>query len=529
MDVLDLAPVLCVMVKPRNAKLMRNTLTSLGVIDKTKKTIKCGDDVAIPIQRGKTFKHLVDISTDHLHVSDNLMKCACISCRKTLKSHESSVPRTSATPIKPTETCQYGQSMEACQCHDDVQPIDTCHCDDVQPIESCQCDEGSCSGVLDGIPFNISIISHKNFKKKIFSPVQRLEDVLSKILANHNISLNEKITGEFPKNWETHGDLVLLPSQCLTGDIWKAMTVEDWQQVAAAVGVKRLAHSMGAIQRNGFRTPNVRLLLGNSGWVEHIDNGIRYSYDVTKCMFSSGNITEKIRVAKMECSGETVVDLYAGIGYFTLPYLVHANAAFLHACEWNPHAVNALKRNLVLNNVQDRCAVYEGDNRQICPTGVADRVNLGLIPTSSAGWPVACQALKSTGGILHIHGNVSSPLFGDHSDCHFDSNSMLENSVPTLLSCGLDSDELETQENKVENQSSDVPKCEHSHMVINNRCLRQEAWKTWSHDVSRQINQMCVEIKGGDWSANVLHIEKVKSYAPHIDHIVVNVECRPLV
>ena len=40
---------------------------------------------------------------------------------------------------------------------------------------------------------------------------------------------------------------------------------------------------------------------------------------------------------------------------------------------------------------------------------MADRVNLGLIPSSEAGWPVACMALKPcTGGILHIHENVTS-------------------------------------------------------------------------------------------------------------------------
>lgn len=38
----------------------------------------------------------------------------------------------------------------------------------------------------------------------------------------------------------------------------------------------------------------------------------RYEFDVTKCMFSAGNITEKLRVAGFDCRGETVVDLYAG-------------------------------------------------------------------------------------------------------------------------------------------------------------------------------------------------------------------------
>lgn len=39
---------------------------------------------------------------------------------------------------------------------------------------------------------------------------------------------------------------------------------------------------------------------------------LRYSYDVTKSMFCWGNITEKLRLAALDCSGETVVDLYAG-------------------------------------------------------------------------------------------------------------------------------------------------------------------------------------------------------------------------
>ena len=46
--------------------------------------------------------------------------------------------------------------------------------------------------------------------------------------------------------------------------------------------------------------------------------------DVTKCMFSSGNTTERQRIGRMHCAGETVVDLYAGIGYYTLPFLCKA-------------------------------------------------------------------------------------------------------------------------------------------------------------------------------------------------------------
>ena len=74
----------------------------------------------------------------------------------------------------------------------------------------------------------------------------------------------------------------------------------------------------------GTRDSKAALLKGKTGWVEHRENGILYCLDVTRCMFSSGNVTEKARMGRLACCGEIVVDLFAGIGYYTLPLLVHA-------------------------------------------------------------------------------------------------------------------------------------------------------------------------------------------------------------
>lgn len=44
---------------------------------------------------------------------------------------------------------------------------------------------------------------------------------------------------------------------------------------------------------------------------------------------------------------------------------MHAKASHVHACEWNPNAVEALKKNLEANGVSDRCTIHQGDNRQV--------------------------------------------------------------------------------------------------------------------------------------------------------------------
>ena len=107
---------------------------------------------------------------------------------------------------------------------------------------------------------------------------------------------------------------------------------------------------------------------------------------------------------------EILVDLYAGIGYYTLPALVHGGASLVHACEWNPEAIEALRWGLDSNGVDSRCVVHEGDSRVTSRSlaGVADRVFLGLLPSSEDGLGAALRVLKSDGGTLHVHGLAQS-------------------------------------------------------------------------------------------------------------------------
>jgi len=148
------------------------------------------------------------------------------------------------------------------------------------------------------------------------------------------------------------------------------------------------------------------MLLGEKDWVVRKENGIKYGYHLTKCMFSSGNINERRRMGEVVSEGEVVIDLFCGIGYYTLPILVNSDVKHVYSCEWNDYAIKALKFNLKNNNVERKCTIIEGDNRITTRElrDVADRVLLGLLPTAEKSYHIALNCLKENGGILHIHG-----------------------------------------------------------------------------------------------------------------------------
>lgn len=202
-----------------------------------------------------------------------------------------------------------------------------------------------------------------------------------------------------------------------------------WKNIALLHQSPRIVRRGGVDPQSPVRESNYRILwppLKNNEsadlptgpndprWITVTEQGIRQSFDLTRVMFSRGNITEKIRFGKeLVRPGEHILDMYGGIGYFTLPALVHGKAAHVTVCEWNPHALQALRYSLRDNHVdgKDRVTVLQGDCRVLATehrlVDHFDRVSLGLLPSSEGGWPTAVRALRRvTGGWLHVHGNV---------------------------------------------------------------------------------------------------------------------------
>ncbi|KAL2339187.1 hypothetical protein Fmac_013633 [Flemingia macrophylla] len=240
-------------------------------------------------------------------------------------------------------------------------------------------------------------------RKTAKSPLKVMTEAITSLIEHRG--LPPRLLEELPRRWDRLGDIFILPSTSFKDSMWDSIAEELWPIVAKCLKAHRLARQ-GPVAATGTRDSTLQILVGNNGWVNHRENGMLYSFDASKCMFSWGNLSEKHRMARLDCKDEVVVDLFAGIGYFVLPFLVRAQAKLVYACEWNPHAVQALQNNLQANSVADRCIILEGDNRITAPKCVADRVCLGLIPSSELSWVTAVRALRREGGILHIHGNT---------------------------------------------------------------------------------------------------------------------------
>jgi len=206
-----------------------------------------------------------------------------------------------------------------------------------------------------------------------------------------------------PRHWQRIGNVIVL----------KLLPASDDEK---ALG-KAYAHVLGAKTvlaydgvRGVCREPRVRLIYGDETETVHVENGIKYKMDVARIMWCGGNKHERMRMAHVSNPAETVVDMFAGIGYFTLPMAVYSQPQ-IYAFELNPVAHHYLQENIRTNHVEDRVVVELGDCRN-APEGIADRVVMGYldsIPFLEKGMRV----LKDLGGVIHFHQVVPNERVGD--------------------------------------------------------------------------------------------------------------------
>ncbi|MCW3976397.1 MAG: class I SAM-dependent methyltransferase family protein [Candidatus Bathyarchaeota archaeon] len=255
----------------------------------------------------------------------------------------------------------------------------------------------------------------------------------------------EKSFYEFPKRAKRRVKLVdvlkdRMPSHLLTnlphatdfvGDIAIIKVLPELESYQRIIGegilfvhkrVKTVLAKSSAIE-GVYRVRKFAIVAGaDQTKTVHKEHGCIFHVDLAKVYFSPRLSFEHSRIAAQVEEGETIVDMFAGVGPFSIQIAKGCAKVRAYAIDANPDAISCLKKNIKANNVEARVTPVLGDARQIIKErfeGAADRVIMNLPEKAIEYIDIACGALQKEGGIIHYYEFAKAPNPLETAKNHF--------------------------------------------------------------------------------------------------------------
>jgi len=231
--------------------------------------------------------------------------------------------------------------------------------------------------VLSGADENISLIE-ADFEPKRKKP--SLEDILG-----------------FTPGYDVIGDIAMIDAD----DPDAARIANALMEYRKSINVV-----LGALSpvEGEFRTRQWVVLAGeHRTHTMHKEHGCRYNVDLAFAYFSARLGTERKRVADMVKPGQYVVDLFAGVGPFSILIGKSVPGASVVAVDKNPGAVKLLRENIRLNRLDNVTAV-EDDARHAAGNmkHSADHVIMNL-PQSAREFLDYGILVAKSGGVVYFY------------------------------------------------------------------------------------------------------------------------------
>lgn len=125
--------------------------------------------------------------------------------------------------------------------------------------------------------------------------------------------------------------------------------------------------------------------------------GCLFKLDITKVYISPRLNYEHRRIMMQVSEGEVIVNMFAGVGLFSIIIAKHRKPKIVYSIDINPEAYRYMVENIELNKVEDRVVPLLGDAARVVKTrliGVADRVLMPLPGLSYEYLEYAILSLK---------------------------------------------------------------------------------------------------------------------------------------
>lgn len=187
--------------------------------------------------------------------------------------------------------------------------------------------------------------------------------------------------------------------------------------ILANVKTAKAVFAQASAVRGDYRVRDLEWLAGeNRTMTEYREHGCRFKVDVAKAYFSPRLSTERQRIAELVGDGEVVVNMFAGVGTYSVIIARRVRSCKVYSIDSNPVASDLCAENALLNKVADRVVSICGDAAAVIGSqlaGVADRVLMPLPERAKEFIEPAVLALKESGGVVHYFAHVRAEAAGN--------------------------------------------------------------------------------------------------------------------
>ncbi|ADV65042.1 class I SAM-dependent methyltransferase [Desulfurococcus mucosus] len=146
------------------------------------------------------------------------------------------------------------------------------------------------------------------------------------------------------------------------------------------------------------------------------EHGCVFKVDINKVYISPSLNYEHLRIARLTRPGETVLNMFAGAGLFSIIIARHAAPRKVYSIDINPYAYQYMVENIRLNHVEDIVEPILGDAGEVVDSRLSNSSDRVLMPYPELALDYldkALKALRGGRGWIHVYLHVKT-LKGEH-------------------------------------------------------------------------------------------------------------------
>jgi tRNA (guanine37-N1)-methyltransferase len=181
------------------------------------------------------------------------------------------------------------------------------------------------------------------------------------------------------------------------------------QAILDNVKTAKAVFAQASAVRGDFRVRDLEFLAGENRTItEYKEHSCRFKVDVARTYFSPRLSTERQRIAGLVGENETIVNMFAGVGTYSIVIAKANKTCMVYSIDSNPVASELCAQNAKLNKVSDRVIPVCADAADAIKdelSGVADRVLMPL-PEHAKEFVVPAVAALKEKGVVHYFAHV---------------------------------------------------------------------------------------------------------------------------